>query len=225
MSSLLAPERSTHATPVTAGPSTIARGSFAPDAARWLLAASGFLMLAFVFAHLVGNLRAFAGASAFNDYAHSLRQLGTPLLPESGVLWAARVALAGALVIHLGSHLYIMTRPDGPSALTVRPSDALPPWYATLPVAVFQVSGALMLAFVAFHLAQLTFGPSILPSSRRIRTTIRLLPCGSGRCPWRTFAQPLRSQCICCPVHGPDYVRWDSYEPAPYGWQALSHQQ
>jgi len=158
MSSLLAPERSTHATLVTAGPSTVAPGSFAPDAARWLLAASGFVMLAFVFAHLVGNLLAFVGASAFNDYAHSLRQLGTPLLPESGVLWAARVALAGALVIHLGSHLYTMTHPDGSSALTVGPSDALPPWYATSPVAVFQVSGALMLAFVAFHLAQLTFG-------------------------------------------------------------------
>jgi succinate dehydrogenase / fumarate reductase cytochrome b subunit len=158
LSSLLAPERSTHATPVAAEQSTVARGSFAPDAARWLLAASGFLMLAFVSAHLVGNLLAFGSAGAFNDYAHSLRQLGTPLLPESGVLWAARVALAGALVVHLGSHLYIMTHPDGPSAITVGPSDALPPWYATLPVAVFQVSGALMVAFLAFHLAQLTFG-------------------------------------------------------------------
>jgi succinate dehydrogenase / fumarate reductase, cytochrome b subunit len=157
MSSLLAPERTMQATPGTVQQLT-AHGSFAPDAARWLLAVSGFLMLAFVFAHLAGNLLAFAGPSTFNNYAHWLRQVGTPLLPESGVLWAARVALAGALVVHLGSHLYIMTHPETTSAVTLGPSGSLPPWCATLPVAVFQVSGALMLAFVAFHLAQLTFG-------------------------------------------------------------------
>ena len=157
MSTLLAPERATRATPVQ-GPSAAERGSLAGDRARWLLAASGFMMLGFVFVHLAGNLLAFAGADTFNTYAHWLRQVGTPLLPESGLLWVARVALAGALVLHLVCHLYITTHPDAASALTLGPADQLPPWYATLPVLVFQVSGALILAFVAFHLAQLTFG-------------------------------------------------------------------
>jgi succinate dehydrogenase / fumarate reductase cytochrome b subunit len=115
-------------------------------------------MLGFVFVHLAGNLLAFAGADAFNTYAHWLRQVGTPLLPDSALLWVARVALAGTLVIHLACHLYIMTHPEAPSALTLGPADQLPPWYATLPVLVFQVSGALILAFLGFHLAQLTLG-------------------------------------------------------------------
>ncbi len=157
MSTLIAPERA----PRTGGlesPPARARESFLASNARTLLAASGFVMLGFVVVHLAGNLLTFAGAAPFNAYARWLRDVGSPLMPESGLLWVARVVLAGALAAHLASHLYLMTHPDALSGPALGPFDPMPPWYATLPVGVFQVSGALIAAFVAFHLAQLTIG-------------------------------------------------------------------
>ncbi len=141
MSTLIAPERA----PRTGGlesPPTRARESFLASNARTLLAASGFVMLGFVVVHLAGNLLTFAGAAPFNAYARWLREVGSPLMPESGLLWVARVVLAGALAAHLASHLYLMTHPDALSGPALGPFDPMPPWYATLPVGVFQVSGA-----------------------------------------------------------------------------------
>jgi hypothetical protein len=160
MSTLLAPDSGTRTSPVQASPAA-ERGPLVGDRARWLLAASGFVMLGFVFEHMAANLLAFVGADAFNTYAHWLRQVGTPPLPDSALLWVARVALAGTLVLHLACHLYMMTHPDAPSALTFGPADQLPPWYATLPVLVFQVSGTPILAY--FHSSGQT---RTAPSSR-----------------------------------------------------------
>ena len=36
---------------------------------------------------MYGNLKVFAGETAFNDYAHHLRELGEPIQPRSGLLW------------------------------------------------------------------------------------------------------------------------------------------
>ncbi len=45
------------------------------------MAVSGFLLLAYLFAHMVGNLKIFLGADDFNGYAHWLRTIGEPVLP------------------------------------------------------------------------------------------------------------------------------------------------
>jgi succinate dehydrogenase / fumarate reductase cytochrome b subunit len=132
-------------------------------------------MLGYVVVHMVGNLLAFGGPAIFNSYAHALRELGTPLAPESGLLWLVRAALATALALHLFSHLYIMLHPTVPSALAL--SDVTPPWYATLPLVVLQVSGALIAVFVAYHVAQLTIGavhPSFAPGDAYQNTVAAL---------------------------------------------------
>ena len=54
------------------------------------MAVSGFIFLGFVLAHMYGNLKAFAGHDAFNEYAHHLRVLGEPMLPHEGALWILR---------------------------------------------------------------------------------------------------------------------------------------
>jgi succinate dehydrogenase / fumarate reductase cytochrome b subunit len=50
---------------------------------------------------MYGNLKAFAGHDAYNEYAHHLRTIGEPMLPESGLLWVLRVVLVLALVAHV----------------------------------------------------------------------------------------------------------------------------
>ncbi len=67
------------------------------------MAASGLFFIAYVLGHMYGNLKAFAGHDAFNEYALHLRELGEPLLPYGGFLWILRAALIVALVVHVYS--------------------------------------------------------------------------------------------------------------------------
>lgn len=124
--------------------------------ARWLLAASGFVMLGFVILHLVGNLLAFAGAAAFNAYAQSIRDLGAGVLGGGTLLLAARLGLATALVLHVAAHLILQRYPE--QATDAPRYRAVPPWFATLPVSVLQVTGAVIALFLAVHIGQLTVG-------------------------------------------------------------------
>lgn len=66
-----------------------------------LMAITGFIWFGFLVGHVVGNLKAFQGAHVFDDYAHHLRILGAPILPDMGFLWAFRGFMAAALVLHV----------------------------------------------------------------------------------------------------------------------------
>ena len=66
-----------------------------------LMALSGIVFILFVLAHMYGNLKAFSGHDAYNEYAEHLRTLGTPMLPRSGFLWIMRAVLIVALVVHV----------------------------------------------------------------------------------------------------------------------------
>src|SRR3954467_15041961 len=65
------------------------------------MAVSGIAFILFVLAHMYGNLKAFSGHDAYNEYAAHLRSIGEPELPHEGMLWAIRVALIGCLVVHV----------------------------------------------------------------------------------------------------------------------------
>ena len=72
-----------------------ARASRTTIALKLGMAVSGFIFLGFVLAHMYGNLKAFAGHDAFNEYAHHLRVLGEPMLPHEGALWIIRLGDGG----------------------------------------------------------------------------------------------------------------------------------
>ena len=78
-----------------------ARASRTTIALKLGMAISGFIFLAFVLAHMYGNLKAFGGHDAFNEYAEHLRELGEPMLPHEGALWLLRVGLIASLVVHV----------------------------------------------------------------------------------------------------------------------------
>ncbi len=74
------------------------------------MAVSGLIFIGFVFGHMYGNLKAFAGHDAFNEYAEHLRTLGTPILPHGGFLWIARTVLLLALITHVVTGLALWRR-------------------------------------------------------------------------------------------------------------------
>jgi succinate dehydrogenase / fumarate reductase, cytochrome b subunit len=85
----------------TAGLVTGARAARSTIALKMLMAVSGIIFVAFVLVHMYGNLKAFAGHDAYNEYAAHLRSIGEPEMPHEGILWAIRVVLILALVIHV----------------------------------------------------------------------------------------------------------------------------
>lgn len=64
------------------------------------MAITGLVFVGFILAHMYGNLMIFAGEEAFNEYAEHLRTIGTPMVPEKGVLWILRIVLILSLVGH-----------------------------------------------------------------------------------------------------------------------------
>ncbi|MBK5249672.1 MAG: succinate dehydrogenase cytochrome b subunit [Actinomycetales bacterium] len=64
------------------------------------MAVSGLIMVAYLLAHMYGNLKIFSGSAAFNNYAEHLRTVGEPFLPYGGALWIIRVVLLVSVVVH-----------------------------------------------------------------------------------------------------------------------------
>ena len=124
-------------------------------ALKFLMAASGVLFIGFVLVHMYGNLKAFAGHNAFDEYAAHLRVLGTPLLPREGFLWLMRVLLILAIVVHIGAG----------AALWRRAAKARPIKYVVkkhtgaIPAArIMRIAGVWILGFLIWHLINFTIG-------------------------------------------------------------------
>lgn len=118
------------------------------------MATTGLLFAAFVFVHMIGNLKIYFGAETFDHYAHWLRTLLEPLVPYEGVLWILRIVLFGALVVHVGCGLLLWSRARQARGPVRR---------AGLPASSFAartmlVSGIVLLLFVIFHILDLTIG-------------------------------------------------------------------
>ena len=70
---------------------------------KWIMAVSGIVLLGFVLAHMIGNLKLYLGAAHLDAYAEWLRNLGEPALPRTVVLWSVRIVLILAFVLHIVS--------------------------------------------------------------------------------------------------------------------------
>lgn len=77
---------------------------------KQVMAVTGVIFVAFVVVHMIGNLKVYAGPESFNAYAAWLREVGYPLVPKEGVLWAFRATLLVALVLHVWAAVTLWIR-------------------------------------------------------------------------------------------------------------------
>jgi succinate dehydrogenase / fumarate reductase cytochrome b subunit len=115
---------------------------------KWLMAISGFGLLGFVIAHMLGNLQVFLGRQKLNDYAESIQHMGL-------LLWIARAGLLVLLVIHVATAFKLSSenraaRPVGYLGMK--------PQVTTYAARTMWMTGLIVLAFIAYHLAHFTFG-------------------------------------------------------------------
>src|SRR5882672_1660824 len=66
-----------------------------------VMAVTGLVLVGFVIAHMLGNLKIFLGAEAIDAYAVFLRTVGEPALPPGAILWTARVVLLACVALHI----------------------------------------------------------------------------------------------------------------------------
>lgn len=120
-----------------------------------IMAVTGLVLFGWILGHMAGNLKVFQGAEKFNHYAEFLREMGTPLFPEAGVLWLVRVVLAVSLLLHIWSA----------TSLTLTNRRAREKGYERLKgvqldyaARTMRVSGVLITVYIVYHLMHLTWG-------------------------------------------------------------------
>lgn len=132
---------------------------------KWVMAVTGVILLSFVLAHMIGNLKIYilepVTEGAVTDYeidlyGEALRSLLFPLVPHHVVLWIMRIGLivAGALHVHAAYALTVVNR----KARLVDyqgPREYLVANYASR---TMRWSGVIVLLFVGWHLADFTWG-------------------------------------------------------------------
>ena len=121
---------------------------------KLVVAVTGLIMYGFIIGHMLGNLKAFGGASALDQYAEMLREIGASFLGNTTFLWFARVVLIVAVVAHVVTIIQLAKRNRAS-----RPTRAVRRRNAsTLAATWMAISGTLILVFIVVHLAQFTFG-------------------------------------------------------------------
>jgi succinate dehydrogenase / fumarate reductase cytochrome b subunit len=116
--------------------------------AKAVVAITGLALVGFVIVHLLGNLQIFLGPDALNAYAKKLSSL-------PALVWAVRIGLLVVFVTHLIAAVRVTLQ--NRSARPVRYERRRPAHRSTAARTMIW-SGAVVLAFVVYHLLHFTFG-------------------------------------------------------------------
>jgi succinate dehydrogenase / fumarate reductase, cytochrome b subunit len=119
------------------------------------MAVTGILLVLFLLAHMLGNLKIFVGPESFDHYAHWLRTIGSPVLPDTWYLWIQRSVLGIALVAHIWSATVLARRAR--AARPVRYAHR-PKVQGSYAARTMRWGGVIIALFVVYHLLDLTTG-------------------------------------------------------------------
>ena len=134
---------------------TGARAARTTIALKISMAVSGLIFVGFVLLHMYGNLRAFAGHDAYNEYAEHLRILGEPMLPRGGALWSIRVVLILSLAVHVSAAFALWRRAAMARQVRYVTKKRTGATYASL---LMRWGGVTLLLFIIWHLLNFTVG-------------------------------------------------------------------
>ena len=120
-----------------------------------VMAVTGAVLILFVIAHMVGNLKIFSGPEEINAYSRFLREVGWPELGYGQLLWIVRSVLFLCVILHITAAVQLtrlnwQARPVGyESRKNVETT-----WGAV----TMRWGGVLLAVFIVFHLFHFTGG-------------------------------------------------------------------
>jgi succinate dehydrogenase / fumarate reductase cytochrome b subunit len=120
-----------------------------------VMAVTGLVLVGFVLAHMLGNLKIFLGAEAIDAYAVFLRTMGKPLFPYSTLLWVVRIILIVCVTLHITTAVQLtrMNWAARPEGYDTKRSIA-----TTYAARTMRWSGVILVLFIVYHLLHLTGG-------------------------------------------------------------------
>ena len=130
---------------------------------KWVMGITGVMLLGFVVAHMIGNLKLYLGVVEHDGemiydadaYGAALRELLVPIMPHGVVLWLMRLGLIAAFGFHIHA-AYALTRIN---AQANRAYESKRDWLAAnFASRSMRYTGVIVLAYLVFHLADLTWG-------------------------------------------------------------------
>jgi succinate dehydrogenase / fumarate reductase, cytochrome b subunit len=114
-----------------------------------IMAVTGLIMVAYLITHVLANLLVFQGPTRINAYSAFLHGTG-------GALWAARLVLLVALVLHIVAAVQLAERRF--EARPMRYAAGRDPQVSTWASRSIRWGGALILVFLVYHILHFTIG-------------------------------------------------------------------
>ena len=113
---------------------------------KFIVAATGAVLILFVVGHLLGNLQIFLGPDWVNGYAEHLRELGP-------FLWVIRGFLLVNVLLHIYFTISLAIENRRARPVSYKKKDHIKATFASRSMAM---SGLIVLAFILYHLAHFT---------------------------------------------------------------------
>ena len=120
-----------------------------------VMAVTGLIMLLFLIAHMLGNLKIFYGASEFDSYSGWIRRIGEPVFHNSWYLWIQRFVLVVAVLLHITAAAQLSKRDI--AARSKRYAHGLRP-RASFATRTMRWGGVILALFIVWHILDLTVG-------------------------------------------------------------------
>ncbi|MHB8384605.1 MAG: succinate dehydrogenase cytochrome b subunit [Candidatus Binataceae bacterium] len=120
-----------------------------------VMAVTGVIMVGFVIAHMLGNLKVFAGPGEINTYSRFLRTVGMPELGYGDALWIVRAVLLASATLHIIAAIQLtrmnwQARPIGYRERKDRET--------SFAARSMRWGGLLLAIFIVFHILHFTLG-------------------------------------------------------------------
>jgi succinate dehydrogenase / fumarate reductase cytochrome b subunit len=112
-------------------------------------------MLLYLVAHVVGNLKVFAGRESFNSYSEWIRTVGEPAVPSYTVLTVVRIVLIVAVVAHFWAAVSLWRQAKRARPDRYVTKKAVAQSYASR---TMRWGGVIVLLFIVWHILDLTTG-------------------------------------------------------------------
>ena len=131
---------------------------------KYVMAITGLIGIGFVITHMIGNLKVYLGVVIedgervydIDVYGEFLRDLAVPLLPRTYLLWGLRLVLIGAVLLHIHA-AWGLTQLNR-KARAVRYQSERDYQVANFASRTMRWTGTIVLLYIIFHIADLTWG-------------------------------------------------------------------
>jgi succinate dehydrogenase / fumarate reductase cytochrome b subunit len=124
-------------------------------AKKAVVAVTGLVMILYLIAHMIGNLKVFAGRESFNGYSEWIRTIGEPVVPAQTTLTIIRIVLLTVVVAHFWAvvSLWRQAKRARPQQYVAR--KAVAQSYASR---TMRWGGVIVGLFIVYHVLDLTMG-------------------------------------------------------------------